>query len=427
MLFDPAPLDGCIEKQSFVDYRPVAAISEHSPIEFFIPASDSEYVDLRATSLSMTVQLADVGKATGFVTTEMLIGPANLLIASAFQDAQLWLNGSLVEGGSFLYPYKAYLCTLLEHGSNTHKQVLRSWGFYKENDDLKVSSSNEGFVSRSARLAQNGKWSVRGPLFLDMMRQSRFLMPNVDMRLVLHPSPAKWLLMQAAGDEKTLPAAPRMKILSAQLTLRRVLPAESVRNGHALGLRADRLALYPLRMVTPITYTIPSGVQSHVSENLFHSVVPSLLVFGFVKNSAFNGSLTENPLKFMNPKLSFLGVYVDGQSVPGQPMQFPDGKLGDEEYSLLLQQLGIGWGGVHEIGFDAELYPTGYSLFAFSLSAALGGNGTAQVPRTGSVRVEVRLSAAQSSVMNVLAFGIFDRQLSISGNGKVTAADFHAL
>jgi hypothetical protein len=430
-LFDPAPLDCCIEKQTFVDYRPDSSIDDNTAtITFNIPSTEMDYIDLSATTLSMKVQLADVGNTGGVDPAKVLIAPSNLLIASAFQDVQLFLNNTLAEGGNFLYPYKSYLCALLEHGTNSHKQVMRTWGFYQENGDLAVDVSNSGFAFRVGNLSKNKSWTVRGPLFLDMMRQSRFLIPKVSVRLVFHLSPARWLLMQAKATDstKSLPAAPRLKIISAQLTVRHVTPIEGVRNAHEAGLKANHPALYPLRMIIPFTHTIPSGGQYHNIENVFQSVVPSLLVMAFVKDSAFNGSYTENPLKFMNPELTSLGVFVNGYSVPSQPLKFPDGKLGDNEYCWLLQQLGIGWSGIHEIGFDAELYPFGYSLFAFSLNAALGSAGSAaQIPRSGNLRVELRFNRALESALTLITFGIFDRQLSIFDGGEIIPGNINNL
>jgi hypothetical protein len=416
-LFDGVALDSSLTDQHFVDHLPISQIPDNATsITFDIKANEGQYIDLSATSITLKTQLANVGSDTGVDNTKLLVAPANLLCASLFQDVQLFLNNTLVEGGSYAYAYKSYICALLEHDPKSHKQLMETWGFRRDQTGLSVASSNFNFTACAKKLGGNKTWTVRGPLFLDMMRQTRFLLPKVDVRIVLHLSTPKWLLMQApaAETDTALLDAPRLKVLSAHLTMRHVTLNESIRKAHEVGLRANHPALYPLRMIVPFTHNIPNGGQYYNIENAFQGACPSLLLMGFVKDSAYNGSYTENPFKFLNPSLTSLGVFVDGCSVPRQPLKFEDGKIGNVEYGLFLEQLGIGWGGIHQIGFNSDVYDYGFTLFAFNLNANLASNG-AQVPRSGNVRIELRFKV-------YITFGRFDRQLSIHDGGDIRPA-----
>ena len=46
-----------------------------------------------------------------------------------------------------------------------------------------------------------------------------------------------------------------------------------------------------------------------------------MVTLGFVKNSAFNGALKQNPFHFDHFNLSYLSLNVDGKPVPSHPLQ----------------------------------------------------------------------------------------------------------
>lgn len=56
-LFAVPPTQTSVESGSIQCYRPVPALTETSPIEFIIPPSSEEYIDLAHTSIHLVVKI----------------------------------------------------------------------------------------------------------------------------------------------------------------------------------------------------------------------------------------------------------------------------------------------------------------------------------------------------------------------------------
>ena len=79
-----------------------------------------------------------------------------------------------------MYPYTAYLSTLLNYHPAAKMSHLKNLGWYE--DELKGfdSVANKVFKSRIALADGVKSWYISGPLFLDMTRQGCYLLPQVD-------------------------------------------------------------------------------------------------------------------------------------------------------------------------------------------------------------------------------------------------------
>ena len=60
------------------------------------------------------------------------------------------------------------------------------------------------------------------------------------------------------------------------------------------------------------TALIYNGVESFEKDNIFSGKVPKLLMFTIVKNSAFNGSVSENPFYYLHLNIKETRVMIDG-------------------------------------------------------------------------------------------------------------------
>jgi hypothetical protein len=58
-IFADVPVQSCIQSSKVVSYTPVSTITDDSPIEFLIPASD-EYIDWASAYLTLTARIEPV-------------------------------------------------------------------------------------------------------------------------------------------------------------------------------------------------------------------------------------------------------------------------------------------------------------------------------------------------------------------------------
>jgi hypothetical protein len=427
-LFDQQAVQTSITRQNFVSIQPVGSIVQNAPIEFVIAPSTFEYIDFASTTLNVTFHLET---EKPYLLAKHMVGCANMPIASLFQDVQLFIGDTLVEGSTNMYAYKAMICTLLDYGSAAQKSLLQPWGFYKDTAGAMDDKVNKGLESRANQLAGKKKWSVSGPLFLDLARQQqRYLLNHLPIRIKLQPSSGKWFGMAyevATGGDSVLPTDIAVKLDKVELTVRYVMPAPSVLDAHRSGLQSWN-AIYPLQAIELSTFLMPSNTQSIIKNQLFADQIPKLLLLAIVTNEAFNGSLKTNPFNFANPKLNFLNVCVDGISVPSRPRQLTAGELTSGDYVWLLQQLGL-YQQNRDIGINMDEYGKGgFALFAFSLGSELGAGtttGAAQLYKQGNLSIELRLAEATTKTLNVILAGIFDRRLEITSERAVIPVNLY--
>jgi hypothetical protein len=107
-------------------YKPIASIDQ-SDLEFLIPADYDTYIDLN-------IHLLIRGKLTKADGTELdstdYTAVTNNLLHSLFSQCNITLNGVTITPAAGLYPYRAYLETLLTYGSDAAASHLTNAFWY---------------------------------------------------------------------------------------------------------------------------------------------------------------------------------------------------------------------------------------------------------------------------------------------------------
>ncbi len=166
-LFSKRPIQTDIDETCYINYYPLVDPSgSNGPIEFFIPGNMMYFLDLKDSSLGVKVRVRKDGN-TALVEADVL-GPINNWLHSLFSDITLTMNDTVVEGGTHLYPYKAYLTNLLMYGSEAKKCQLQTSGWVSDTAGQMNNAANRGFVTRQAWAKSANAYHMEGPLLLDM-------------------------------------------------------------------------------------------------------------------------------------------------------------------------------------------------------------------------------------------------------------------
>ncbi|CAF0958254.1 unnamed protein product [Brachionus calyciflorus] len=189
----------------------------------------------------------------------------------------------------------------------------------------------------------------------------------------------------------------RNKIMNANLLVRKAQINPSVMLGHALAF-GKTTEKCPIKRVVVKQHTLGKGVSSKVITNISSSSLPSRVVIGFVKKSAYDGFLDQNPFNFGHFNLNQLNLMVDEQSSPYyKPLEFNFAKNQYiRGYYSLFENIDKP---VFATGnyISREDYPKGYSLFAFDLIPDLCNGDQFTVIKTGNL--DVGLTFANSIVV----------------------------
>ncbi|GFU27677.1 uncharacterized protein F54H12.2 [Trichonephila clavipes] len=151
-LFALPPTQTVIERGHWVQFHPIANVSDGGPIEFVISGSGEEYLDLSQTQLYVREKIL---KSDGrLITEENKVGPVNLFLYSLFPQVDISLNERIISSSSNTYAYRAIIETLLNHGYDSKISQLTSEVYYKDTAgrmniyDEDDKDPNEGFNKR---------------------------------------------------------------------------------------------------------------------------------------------------------------------------------------------------------------------------------------------------------------------------------------
>ncbi|GFY47154.1 uncharacterized protein F54H12.2 [Trichonephila inaurata madagascariensis] len=164
----------------------------------------------------------------------------------------------------------------------------------------------------------------------DLFHQDRLLLNLVDLKIKLIRSKLEFCLQGSEGFKVVLD--------HVSLFIRKVRVNPEVILGHAKALEKTS-AKYPIDRVLCKVYSIPKGSMSFIQDNIFSGQMPKKLFVVCVDNEAFHGAFSKFPYEFKHFNLNFIGVYVDGQPVPHNPLELDFSK---DQYLRAYQTLFVG-------------------------------------------------------------------------------------
>ena len=107
-LFEMLPTQTTIENSNRIQYKPISSLTDDSPIEFVLPGTGEEYIDLAYTMLSLRVSLkttVDVPQAAAAEVPK--VGPVNNFMHSLFNQVDIFFNQKPVSPPTNAYAYRA--------------------------------------------------------------------------------------------------------------------------------------------------------------------------------------------------------------------------------------------------------------------------------------------------------------------------------
>ena len=410
-LFSLPPTQTVIERGQWVEFHPLANVSDGGPVEFNISGSGEEYLDLSQTQLYVKVKI--VGKDGKPLAEKDKVGPVNLFLHSMFSQVDISLNERLISSSNNTYPYRAMIEKLLNHGFDVKTSQLSSELFFKDTAgrmnvyDPADPNPNEGFTKRADLFKLSAPVDMIGRLHLDMFHQERLLLNMVDVKIKLIRSKPEFCLLAAAENFK-------VSLEHASLFVRKVRVSPGVVLGHAKSLEKTT-AKYPVNRVICKAYSIPTGNMSFVQDNIFTGQMPNRIVIGCVDNDAFNGSYKKSPFEFKHYNINFIGVYVDGQPVPHNPLQ------PDFENQLFVRAYQNLFTNAENKGLylSRSEFSQGYSLFCFELSPDLCDGSHLNLIRHSNLRLEIKFGTTLAQTVSLIVYAEFENLIEINKSRNI--------
>ena len=417
-LFSLPPTQSYIEHGSWVLYKPISSLNDEAPIEFGVPGQGEEYIDLPHTLLNIKAKIVKNDGTPLVAADDASIGPVNNWMYSLFSQVDVYLNQKIVSPPNNAYAYRAYIENLLSYGPGAKNSHLTSVMWYKDTPGHMETADNAGLTKRRSLTKRSKLIDMIGNLHCDIFNQEKFLLNGVDMKVRLIRSRDAFSLLGNEGF--------KVKIVEANLFVRRVKVSPTVLLGHARGLE-ETTVKYPITRVDIKTNTVSAGVQSTSLDNIINGQLPTRIIVGMVANAAFNGAIGSNPYNFQNFDLDYASFHIDGQQLPGVVLT-PNFQSGEymQAYNTLFSGTGIHYADAgNEV--SREDYGNGYTLIALDLTPDLEAHIKSHwsLVRHGSLRLEVRFRVALEAPVTVITYAEFDNVIEIDKNRSVIV-DFGA-
>ena len=421
-LFSLPPTQTAVDGSQCVEHSPVSTITSSSPIEFIVSGSGEDYMDINNTLLEVKACIKTTNDSP--VDAAVAVAPINNTLHSLFSQIDVSLNDVNVSSSTTTYPYRAYIETHLNYGTDAKKSRLQA-AMYFIDDNLTVSNPipdsssarNMELKRRHGICTAKPTFDMIGPLHVDVFNQSKYMLNGVTMKVRMTRSKDSFVLMAKSDVTESF----KVDILSAKLFVRKLKITPSLCLAHERILQ-QKTAKYPITRVECKVIHLPQGQKSFTHDNLFLGQLPKRIVLGIVDNRAFNGDISLNPYNFQHCNLNYLAVHLDGQQVSWAPLQpsFSGSSYIRAFYTQFTGGDGISSDTGNTIG--PEQFVNGHALYCFDLTPDLSSScgHHFSVTKSGNLRLELAFEVALSITGNVLVYSEFDNVIEIDKDRKVT-------
>ncbi|XP_016403936.1 uncharacterized protein F54H12.2-like [Sinocyclocheilus rhinocerous] len=403
-----------IEKNAYLEVPPLSAISDSSPLEFFIAGTGEDYIDLNNTLVFLRLKITRPNG--GDIPDPAKVALINYPGATIFSQVDVSLGDRLISQSSSTYPYRCIVESLLNYSKDALESLFSAGLFFKDTaghmDETDPVGRNAGLTKRSLYTTGSKVVELLAPIHSDIFFQEKLMLNGVDIKIRMIRGKDEFCLM---SDD-----AYKLNIVSASLFVKKVSVSPSVRLAHAQALLSTT-AKYPIDRVCLKIFSIPAGSRVSNQENLFLGTLPKSIVLAMVDNDAFSGSYEKNPFTFKHYDLEFLAVYVDGQQFPAKPLQpdFTSGSAVREFYQLATATATGRHLKNQPLSINRDDFLKGYSLYAFNLTPDEDCGQHISLIKSGNIRLEARFRQPLPHTINLVVYAVFDSIIEVSNRRQV--------
>ena len=432
-LFRKIQFQGSIDNSQIVEYRPTSAIAGTSTIEFEIPTSADEYLDLQNIYLQVTGKLKSAGNVDFPAPNDNQYSMVNYGLNSIFDQLSVYLGGTLVSQSSKTYHYLAQIEALTQSDINTIDTTLVPAGFISS---FKRQNYNpEAILNELSTISLRSRsFKLYGKLHGAIFNTDRLLLNGISLHIALTRAPNEFCLMGTAavvGNAQAVPpvvAAPAvhpiLDLTNMSLFVRKVKLTPNLMNAHALALQKTK-AIYPIKRSIVKVHNLPANQSTFVVDNVFMGQLPCKIIFGLVSNTAFGGNYYQNPFNFNHNDLNFVALHINGEMYPKTPYT-PDFRDDFNDYRREYHDFLMNIGAINSGRYppiDYINYKKAFCLFSFNLNSDFefpSENDYINIPKEGFLNIELKFRGNIQNALKLVVYAQFDNVIEIDESRNVT-------
>ena len=431
-LFEMPTVDVGVSKIRYVEYKPLNQLNQDVGLEFEIPNSGNQYIDLRRTYLMCKVRVKKADgtdlpdKDTDAVGAN--VAPVNNFLHSLYSQVDIYLQKKLVTTSNSNYPYEAYFNTLLKYDRPAKETHLESQLYIKDIGQMDASDAiagaNSSLSLRGLYTAKSQTVDMMGPLMSDVCWTNRYLLNGVELKIRLWPTSPSFHLISGNPNPEY-----KTELVDASLSVCLVTPtSETLISHQELMEKKKWMAVYPYLKTDVKKYSISKGHYCFTADNVYLGNVPTRLIMGLVSEEATNGAFTKNPFNFKNYSIKHLNVTVDGESVPEKPlnMTFGDSMYGSnyiEAYTALYGRERYSEDRDGGLFIARNDFFDGYTIFAFDMEPDTRQEEDGSIwPsfKKGNLRIQMNFAKPLPHTVSLVLYATFPTLFKVDHTRAVT-------
>lgn len=366
-LFTLPPTQVAIERSYWREFQTSNPISNSGPYDFFLP-SNPQLLDVQKNYVLIELCVKKNGN-TKLEDTDK-VAPINLIGKTLFKSVKLNLNGTEVFNSGDKYAFRAMIETELGFDADVKDTNIETAGYTKERaksgKDTLDHGDTEAFLKRQLYFGDSKVVQICAPLHIDLFRQDRYLINNVDVRITLERNSDDFCLLKYSGAG-AVPDRYSIQIVSMKFYVRTVEIAKPMLLGLEHTLQSHT-AKYPIKRVEVKSFHVAAGLHETPRNNVFAGQIPRRIVVGFVSGAAYNGALDKNPFNFLPFDVQEINVVAGGVIYPFVPF---DLNFEENRFTRAYMQYWEAMGGADEnssTGITMRDFKYGHTLFVFNLT-----------------------------------------------------------
>jgi hypothetical protein len=246
---------------------------------------------------------------------------------------------------------------------------------------------------------------------LDFFRQSKYLIPGVDVgiQLVRNQNGAS---MKCASNLNL-----RVYIEECRLYIRRVKVNPSVLLGHTIGLNT-RNAIYPIQKTAIVSFGIAAGMKSFYTDKLFNdSRLPKFILVTFQDTPSHSRGYEGTADRFTHLNCTSMTLSRNTDYRESYHQDFSANTYANSYSASMVRNMCM-LNKNQNIGISNTEWKDRYPFFTFVLCPDFDLN-VAQLPQQGNLRLDIKFGKDTPSTANVIVYGVFDSEIQINKNRTI--------
>jgi hypothetical protein len=399
-------------------------------LEFRITSDNEHFINLSKCYFIIQLKITKADGTAISRTPDHLVSVVNNAGHSIIKNLLVKLNNVTVTSSHHTYPYKMYINNLLHYTADSLNSKLQAQGFFKdtaEHMDAVISYNttskkyvcdNHALLHRFALFdSTTFECQLLIPLGIDLARQSKYLLPKIQMDITIHLNDANFVLMYS--DLST--EAYDFQVKEATFWVHKIRASDAAVLAIEQVLTLGKPVSYEFTRTDVRLLTLTKDQATFSFDPVFVGSLPLKAIVGIIDSDAANGKRSLNPFNFTHNNVVQIRFIINGKMYPAveELFDFSNRKITRLFYNLY-DVTGCDFNHPHSFSLSRRDFEGGYTLFATQFSPdVISEYAIRHIRKEGSFRIDIKFNSNLTKTLTAVLWLEFDSKILINSQRQV--------